>query len=442
MALGSQAAKASTLSGISGLVHDVFVGGVVNNVRRESPTADLFMEASEGSDYRLEGDNMYFAADLDFVGGAMASPNGKLPAHVDLNPAEGRISATRRYRRIARDLFVTARASGPGAYEDYAERLFRLLWDSWKLMEIRHAIGSSTGYVCQCSSRTSSTVFVAKNGYAHVGTNPISLLSAGQYIAWYDVSGAAFGGAGKISSINQSTNAITMDSASTWEPSAQLAADDYILIATTNDSTADYFDTEKDGAPNGFGIIVDPDAVNTTVFNISQSTYPRWKPYRVASATFDHLEVTSHMRELATKRGIPISVTDDVALCHGSVADQLARSLMGFQQQVNQLGGTLDGGWTDVMIAGMPTRQDAFFYHDVYSILHKPALFRINLGGEADFYAGDGSEWSRIADFDGEEAHVGEYMQYFSPHRGAHSALTGIVTPDVTDSRYDAVANY
>lgn len=432
MAIGSQAAKAANLTtGIPNLVHDVFINGVVDNVKRESALAMLFQDAQQGTHYRLEGDNMKFGVELDFVGGAMASPNGKLPAHVDLDIAEGSIVPIQRFRRIARDRFVSARASGPGSYEDYADRLLRLLWSSWKLMEIRHATGSSTGYVCKVSSRTSSTVFVAKDGWAHAGTNPLMALSKGHIIAWYDVSAAGIGGAGKISSVNRFTNAVTMDSASTWEPSATIAANDYILIATTNDSTADYFDTEKDGAPNGFGIIVDPDAVNTTVFGVAETTYPNWKPFRQASATFDQFEVTSHMRELASQRGIPIT-NDDVAICQGAVADQLARTLAGFQQQVNQLGGELNGGWTDVVISGVRTRTDPFFYHDVWSLLHTPALYRINLGGDAALYDGDGSEWSRIADFNGEEAFVSEYMQYFSDHRGAHSALTGISTPDVT----------
>lgn len=440
--IGSQAGKALTMAGLTGLTHDVFVGSVVNNVKRESPTAMLFQDAQAGSDYQLVGQNMVFAVDLTFVGGAMASINQKLPDNIDMDAVQGKITPTARYRRLAKNNFTEARASGAGTFENYADRLFDLLWSSWRLMEIRHSVGASTGYVCQCSSRTSSTVFVAKNGYAHVGTNPISLLSKGQIIAWYDVSAAGIGGAGTITAINESTNAITVSTAGTWEPSATLAADDYILIATTSDSTSTYFDTEKDGAPNGFATIVDPDAVNTTVFNISQTTYPRWKPYRQASATFDHLEVTEHWNALAVKRGIPISPGDDVAIGHPGPVQQLARTLMPYQQQVNMLGGELQGGWTSVIIAGMPTTQDPFFYHDVYSTVHKPSLFRINLGADADFFEEDGSMWQRIANFDGVEAYVKDYMNYMSNHRGAHGALTGIATPDITDTQFDSVANY
>jgi hypothetical protein len=441
MAIGSQAGKAATMSGLTGLTHDVFVGSVVDNVRRESACAMAFQDAQPGTDYTLVGQNTVFAADLNFVNGAMASPNGKLPDHVDMDAVQGKVTATRRYRRIAKDNFVEKRASGAGSYEEYADRLFKLLWSSWGSMEIRHAVGGSTGYACLCSSRTSSTVFVAKDGYGHTGTNPISNLSKGTVIAWYDVSAVGIGGAAKISSINESTNAITVDSATTWEPSAQLAAGDYILFATTTDSTSTYFDTEKDGAPNGVGTILDPDAGSTTVFNISQTTYPRWKPYRQASSTFDHLEVQDHWNALAVKRGIPVNRNDDVVLAHPGPVAQLARSLMGFQQQA-YTGGDLNGGWTGVTIGNMQITQDPFFYHDVLATLHKPALYRVNLGGDADFWQEDGSQWARIADFDGAEAQVGDYMNYFSTHRGAHGAITSIVTSDITDTQFDPVANF
>ena len=64
MGLGSQQATVDALSAdLSGLTHDIFVGRVLPNVRVESPTAMLFQDAGAG-DYRLEGQNMVFAADL------------------------------------------------------------------------------------------------------------------------------------------------------------------------------------------------------------------------------------------------------------------------------------------------------------------------------------------------------------------------------------------
>jgi len=125
---------------------------------------------------------------------------------------------------------------------------------------------------------------------------------------------------------------------------------------------------------------------------------------------------------------------------HGSVIAQLARTLMAYQQQSN-LGGQLKGGWTGVTIGNMEARKDNFFYHDVFATFYMDSLKRIPLGKDADFEDQDGSMWARIANYDGMEAYVLEYMNYVCNNRGANGALTGITT-DVTDSGWDPVPNY
>src|SRR3990167_8486622 len=139
MALGSQQSTGAleTMSELTGLTHDVFVERVLPNVRRESPTSSLFREAGPG-EYRLEGQNMVFAADYDYANGAMAT-SGYIPDHVGLDPVQGKVTPIRRYRRIAADNLVEKRASGPGAFQNFADRLFDILWSSWKSMEIRTA---------------------------------------------------------------------------------------------------------------------------------------------------------------------------------------------------------------------------------------------------------------------------------------------------------------
>lgn len=439
MALGSQQAQAETLSGLAGLVHDTFYGRVLPNVRSESPVAQLFRDAGPG-EYQLVGDTMRFAVDLNFATGALAT-DGKLPDHVGLDPVEGGVTPIRRYRRVALDNFIEKRISGDGAFDNLSDRIFDVLWNSWKYMECRHAIGGSSGQIGAAESRTSSTVFVIKDAFGNVGTNPLAHLSPGSLIAWYDVSAAGIGGAGAISSINYSTRAITMDSAATWEPSATLAPNDTIFFCTTNSSTADYFISERNLAPNGLGTIVDPTAGSTTVFSIAEAgANARWKPYRKASVTFDHLEVTEHWLQLGSKRGMPVSPATDEAITFPSNVAQLARSLMAFQQQA-YTGGDLNGGYGKVTVSGMPITEDVYFYHDVFMTLWREGLYRVPLGGEADFFSEDGSMWARIADFDGKEAQVGEYMNTFCTNRGANSALTGIVT-DVTDADFTSVPDY
>jgi len=261
----------------------------------------------------------------------------------------------------------------------------------------------------------------------------------------------------KVSSINYSTAAITIDSAQNWETDVgnQIAADDLIYFATSDRTTDDYFELERNLAPNGLGTILDPTAAATTVFNIAEGTYQRWKPYRKASSTFDHLEVTEHWLELGAKRGFDVTSQTDAAVTFPSVAAQLARSLMAFQQQA-YTGDMLKGGYniagasgnsegdmphSGLQVAGVPIFSDGFFYHDVFATLCREKLYRVNLGGEADFWGEDGSMWSRIPDYDGKEAYVVDYLNYLCTHRGANSALTGIST-DLTDANFANIPNY
>lgn len=438
MPVGSQRANVELMANLAGLTHDIFVGKVVNNVRRSSPVSMLFQDMAPG-EYRLEGSNMVFAADLRFKTGALAT-DGHIPDYTGLDAVQGKVNPTRRYARIALDNLTEKQASGQGAFEDLSDRIFDKLWDAWESMEIRHSIGASTGLLGKCASRTSSTVFVIKDAFGHVGTNPLAHIAEGSILCWYDVSGTAIAGAGKVASINYTTGAITMDSATTWEPSATLAADDLIYFATTNNIANDHFAAERNLAPNGLGTILDPSASSTTVFNISETTYPRWKPFRKASITFDHLELTEHWLQLGAKRGFKVSPATDVVVAFPTAVAQVARSLMGFQQQA-YTGGTLEGGYQQVHVSGIPIVEDNFFYHDVAATLYKDSLYRIPLGGDADFWGEDGAMWSRIADYDGKDAFVVDYMNYLCTHRGANGALTGITT-DLTTADFEVVPNY
>jgi hypothetical protein len=438
MSLGTQVANLQTMATLTGLTRDIFVGDVVNNVRRKSICSMVYQDAKPG-EYRLFGQKMKFAADLRYKTGAVAT-DGKLPDFVGIDSVQGELTPVRRYQRIALDNMIEKQATGEGAFEDLSDYIFRHFWDAWEGMEIRQSIGYASGLVAKIASRTSSTVVVLKDGYGNTGTNPLLHLSEGAIVAWYDVSESAIGGAGKITAINYATKAITISSAATWEPDPAVAANDLLFFATTTNITRDYFISERNLAPNGFGTVVDPLAALTTVHGIAESSYPRWRPFRQASTTLDHLEVTEHWVQLGAKRGFDVSPQTDIAITFPSVAAQLARSMMMFQQQA-YTGSTLKGGYAmggasgnsesdlphaGLEIAGVPVYTDGHFYHDTLMTLCRNKLFRVNLGADADFWAGDGSMWARTANFDGKDAFAVDYLQFFSPDRGSHGALTGI----------------
>ena len=438
MALGSQVSGLEAITDLTGLVHEIYAGEVKPNVSSWAPTSQLFQEAGAG-DYRIDGEKLVFSADLTYAGGAMGS-DGNLPDHQYVDAVEGETTPARLYVRRAIDNFIEKRAvRGPGAFGDLLGRMFDQMWDAFGRSQIRHAIGTSNGTLCKVSSRTSSTVFVVKDGYGHADTPPLLHMEVGMIINWVDVgSSNALAGAGTISAITHSTNTVTVTTAGTWEPGNQLAANDLIVNATTPNISTDYFASEYTNAPNGLLNIVDPDEDATTVFNISQSTYPRWKPYRKASASFDHIEVTEHFRQLRAKSTSPVGPSTHVCCAQGSVIAELARTLVGFQQQT-ALGRTFEGGYEAVRIANMDFIEDDWQIHDVLYTLSVEDLFTVDLDGEADYFAEDGSQCSRLSDFDGKEWYVKSYKQSFSDRRNRHAALTGISLANVTASDFSPV---
>ena len=440
MALGSQKSNVQGLANITGLVHEIFVGDVLPAVRWESVTAQLFQAAGEG-EYRYDGESLNGATDLLRPHGALGT-DGELPDHSHVDAANWQTTPVRRYVRRAVDNFVEAAAGkGPGSFADFGTRVFDQLWGAFRMMEIRHAVGSSAGTLCLVSSRTSNVAVVAKDGYGHASCNPLLMIEEGMVVAWLDSSASnAAAGAAKVSSLTYSSNTITVDSSSTWEPSATTAANDIIVAATTNNIATDYFATERNNAKNGMIDIVDPAAASTTVFNISQSTYPRWKPYRTASSTFDHIEVTEWVRKPASKSTFPVSPSSHTMVAHPAIVAELARSLVGFQQQ-QQLGKTLEGGYETIRIAGWDIAEDEYQLQDVLYNVCNEDLFTISLV-EAGYFDEDGSMYERISDFDGKEFYVRDYANTFSPRRNRHAALTGVTLSNVTATDFDPTPNY
>lgn len=436
MAIDSQVGNVQSVADLAGLTHEVFRGAVLPTVRWESVSAQMMQKAGAG-DYTYEGKKLVGATDLQRPTGALGT-SGKLPDAADFDATQWQSTPVRRYRRFAVDNFTEKRATGAGAFGDFGDRVFEQLWGAFRLMEIRHAVGSSAGTLCKILARTSATVFTVKDGYGHTGTNPCLLIDEGMVIAYYDVSESEIGGAGKIKSINRSTNTVTM--AASWDGSNLPVVNDLVVAATTASTTADYFDTERNNAKNGFLSIVDPGALLTTVLNISQTTYPRWKPFRKSSSTFDTIEVTEFMRKLEAKSTFPVTAETHTIIMHGASMAELARTLLTYQRQYN-LGKTLEGGYQSVRVAGYDFAEDPYQVHNVMYAMCGEDLYNVSLV-EAGFFDEDGSMYSRLADFDGKEGFVRDYCNSFSPRRSRHGALTAISHANVTTGDFDPVPNY
>lgn len=435
MALGSQSTTVQAVSDAPGLSHDVFASGVKWHVRAESATATLFNKASSPADYKISGDSLKGAAMLRFANGAMATA-GKVPNHQFQDAAEWSITPIRRYRRIAEDNFATARLSGAGVYQDYNSLVFDELWDSWGRMEIRHAVGDTRGYVCLCSSRTSQTVIVVKDGYGHTGTNPLMHIDYGTVLAWLDASNSyAVAGAGAVSAITYSTKTVTF-STNFDDGSTTIAAGDPLVMATSPSTSAAHFQTEYNNAPHGAASIVDPGAVSTTKFGLSQTTWPRWASFVEASGTFDQSEVSEHFSKIRAYSNQPVNTTTHMCVTQSAPIHELARTLLPYQE-MGQLGRKLEGGHDGVRITGIGTGAmdflvDDYQFHDVLYTLCTEDLKRADLGGAADFYEEDGSMWSRLPDEDKQEAFVREYMATWADRRNRNGALTGITLNNVS----------
>jgi len=438
MAYGSQQANLDAVANIQGLVHEIFTGEVIPGVRWESITAQMYMNAPEGS-YRYDGESLNGATDLLRPSGGQGT-SGQLPDHVHNDAANWQTTPAQLYVRRAINNFVAAKAVlGPGSFADLGQRLLDQMWGAFRLMKIRHAIGGVDAILCEVASRTSTTVWTAQDGYGHTGMDGGIMLDEEMVITHHSTDGGVAEGAGIISSIAYSGTTVTVTMVADWEQTAAVAANDIVCAATTDDPTADYFVSENNLGANGQTQVVDLAGALTTVFGVSQSTFPRWKPVRIASSTFDHIEVTEFLRKLAAKSTYPVTPQSHTLVCGGATYATLARTLTGFQQQMS-LGKTFEGGYQAVRIADYDIAVDDFQVHDALVAYCTEDLYHVNLV-EAGYFEEDGSMYQRIADFDGKEWFVRSYENNFSPSRNRMGAITGI-THTVTAADYSPTPNY
>jgi hypothetical protein len=385
----------------------------------------------------MEGKKLVFAADATYSGMGMAT-NGYLPASQYVEPVRLETTPARIYVRRAVDNFAVARGGGEAAFEDFMSRIMRQMWEAFERAQVRHIHGSSEAVVCTVLTRTSATVVVVNNGYGYTGAHPTMFLEPGMWLASHDVSASnAVLGVAVISSIvhNTSNETATITFATSIEGSGTIAVGDKLCFATSKTSTDDWFVTERNYAPLGLLDLIDPANAASSYLGLSETTTPRLQPVVRASADWGEVEFMEFAAEIAAKSNSPVTPQSHTFTCQEGVVLELAKTLVPFTQ-INQKGKDLEGGWTTVRVAGHDFVTDSYHIPDVVYALCMEDAFVCPLDGDERVWDGDGSEFRRLANFDGKEWFARHYVQRFLNRRNRSGAMTGVVNPN--KDRYSA----
>ena len=425
-----------TTTNIGATVHTNFVNEVKPWLDHMDPVAALFESIGPGG-YTLIGEVLQFAGEHTYTGGFQGT-DGYLPDHQYSDPIELQWSPARLYIRRAVDNFLQALAVKPGAYEDFFARIQKQMVDAVKRGTAFHIHGSSNATVCTFVSRTDANTLVVDAGFGHASTAPAMFIEPGMVLALLDASAAyATIGAAVVDTVTYNTSATTatVNFTSDIDTSSTGADGDPLVFATTADEAATHFIDERGLAPNGLIDIVDPDNGGASLGTVSPSTYPRWDTVIRASSDFGHVEIMEFMAEISAKSNSPATAQTHVITMQNGVKIELAMDLLPYQQQT-QLGRTLQGGWQTVRVGEFDVVESHYHLHDVVYALCPEDLHVVDLDGEPAVWAGDGSQFSRLADYDGKEWFLKHYVQRFPSRRNRLGALTGVPNPN--HSRYNA----
>ena len=440
----SQQAVFDNATTLAGLIHENFVSGVQPLLDVQDAALALFEQAGPG-EFSMVGEKLVFAVDPRRQHSAMATPGGQLPDHVGNDALPLEFTPTRMYVRRAVDNFWGARATGDGAFQDFLSRVMTQMWDDFRHAQIRHVHGSSSGVIAKVAARTSTTVVTIDDGYGLTGVDPSMFLEIGDKIAWLDASNSfAVGGVGVVSDISVSGIVYTLTLDADWENGSgtpQTADGDVIVRVTTDNQSASYFTTEYGAVPLGLIDHLDVDGATTTYGGATVASYDRMKPVNMTSATFDEVEIMKFVKRIMAKSQSRIDASSNTMLCNPAVTMQLARTLLPYSQIQREKGQTLPGGWETVQIANFDFVEDTYAPHNILYCLCREDMRTVPLDGAESIWAGDGSEFSRVADFDGKEWFAKRYVQRIFPRRNRSGVLKSITTTedmnDFTPSPYD-----
>lgn len=422
----------------TGLAHENYIKGVVDYVGQMTGMAQVFSGKAPPK-YQLVGTKMVFAAENKRVNPAQ-STGGYLPNNIDKFPITLETTPTRTYSRIEVDNFAVATLKGDGVFEEFMKRKQRQLWEGFELWEREGVHGSSAATVCLANAARSGAgndELVVKSGYGRANVAPTMHLDVGDRVAVLDTSAAdAVLGVYIVSYVTHNTSATTSTIKFTTAISATIAADDKLVRCTTSNTADAHFETEKSKRPLGALDLMDPSAANTSYLGVTEATNARIKPVRVASGDFGPTEIVKFIGQIEAKGRVKVTKDSHVLTAQNNVLHLLAAQILPYQQ-MNQLGGKLDGGYETVSIAGHDFVFDSDHIPDVIYAWHKPHCHWISLDGDAGVVALDGSAWSRIENYDGVEQYAKKYGQRIMDRRNTSGALTGISTTgaDAFDSR-------
>lgn len=424
-------------SDIGHLVYENFKGRVKPWLDVIDAMAALFGTLGPG-EYSMQGKKLVFAADDKYAGMAMSTA-GYLPGSQYVDPITLETTPARTYVRRIVDNFTVARASGEATFENFMTRIMRQMWEAFERATIRHIHGSSTATVCTVSSRTSGTVFVVKDGYGYTGASPGQFLEIGMWLALLDAS-VSYGvlGVAKISAIDHATSqsTATITFLATIDAGALGAAGDPFVFCTSTSSSDTWFQTERSNAPLGLQDLLDPGNANTSYLGVTESGSPRIEPIRRVSADWGEVEFMEFVAEIESKSNSEVTPDSHVFTLHPGILIELAKTLIPYTQIMGK-GQDLEGGWSTVRIAGHDFVKTSYHIQNVVYAICKEDAHVCDLDGQAAIWDGDGSQFRRLADYDGKEWFARHYGQRFFSRRNRSGCLTGVTNPNY--QKYSAI---
>lgn len=419
----------AALTNLGALVHENFRGRVKPWLDVIAPMLALFKKVGPG-EYALNGKKLVFAADALYAGMAMAT-TGYLPASQYVDPITLETTPARTYVRRAVDNFTVARATGKdGAFEDFMSRIMSQMWEALERMQIRHIHGSTAATVCVANEAGGDTTLVVRDGYGWTGANPGMFIEPGMWVSILDANdNYAELGVYTVSSVDYDTSSTTATITFTGATSATVEAGDVLVFSTSTATGDSWHETERNNAPLGLIDIVDPGDTASTYLGVTEASYPRINPIRRASSDWGEVEFMEFIQEISSKSNSQVTSESHTVTMHPGVYIELAKTLLPYTQ-IQQKGKELPGGWTTVRMGGFDIVQDSYHLPDVVYFLPMEDLKVVDLDGEPSVWDGDGSQFARLADYDGKEWFAKHYLQRFADRRNRIGALTSVTNPN------------